>query len=765
MPPPKFLLKEVYAMARMLKLRYLGNDLKFYIPDLDNLQEAFYADTVSQAWEALFEGQSSPLMPVNVGCAVNETLGGYVEYYQFVSAMFGSGGHNTHNLFMDKPISHDWDTSWPGAVGTNGVHMPPTVNSPWVCPANGRYAEFTQRSDTSTGFIVYNENGTRISESLYQYLLFTESQTVVCGITSWDSFRNAATFNDAKEFCSAVTLSNSGARIWVRPNTAEEYTFLHLLWDFVRPLPGDEDDPTSDPEDESDDPYSDDDSPYDPSDEGGGDGDGDDPYDPGDPIPEPDVPDISIADSGLVTIYTPTSGQLADLAAYLWSNDFITSMVKELYADALDVIISLGFLPFNVSHSGTKEIKVGDRGTGILSNYPSVKYVKFDAGTITLKSTLGAYIDYAPYTKGDIFIPFVGYVPLDIDAFMGHDISLKYICDLCTGSAVAILKKDNDVWQQFACNLLTQVPLSAANYAQMYQTIIGATAILAGAGVAGAAGIGGAAVGGEAAEGAQAIASQSGGAAKAASGIMSAAATKPQIQKSNNLSLSAGLLGNKKAFIQLYRPNLALPDNQNKFQGYPSYIETVLSGCAGYTRVSSVNLAVSGATGSELSMIDSILKTGFIIGNGSKPSGSGILLCQNKSPAHQIKKDITKIAELSGTFRDSVSVINPTIRIEYNDPVAFDYVYVSHFGRWYFVEDITMVRKDVMDISLRVDVLETFADGILANKAIIDKSASKYNLYLNDDSLKMYQKPLIQQIEFPNALFAQHEWVLIVAGA
>lgn len=76
-----------------------------------------------------------------------------------------------------------------------------------------------------------------------------------------------------------------------------------------------------------------------------------------------------------------------------------------------------------------------------------------------------------------------------------------------------------------------------------------------------------------------------------------------------------------------------------------------------------------------------------------------------------------------------------------------------------------MVRKDVMDITLRVDVLETFADSILANKAIIDKSATKYNLYLNDDSLKMYQKPLIQQIEFPNALFTQNEWVLIVSGS
>lgn len=754
-------------MARILKLRYLGNDIKFYIPSINVPQYDTFFETADACWQALYE-DSSPMIPALTGASGNNTEMTYIDYYNMMRALVGDNGHKLNNFYFDNP--GDYDTMWPEPAGENKIILPPTVSGQdWVCPANGRKCVWGSGSDGTIEAKIYSEDDQLITTngngSTYNMEIWKGVISLI-GVNDWDGFRNAATFNDAKQYCAraAITISTRGIYVMGIGNP-NGYTLLRWIWDFVRPIEGDTDDPTTDADDDSDDPYSDDDSPYDPSDIGGGDGEGDDPYDPGDPIPEPDLPNISIADSGLVTIYTPTAGQLADLAAYLWSNDFITSMVKDLYADALDVIISLGFVPFNVTHGGTREIKVGNRGTGILSNYPAANYHKFDAGTISLKTTLGAYIDYAPYTKGDIYIPFVGYVPLDIDAFMGHSISLKYIVDLCTGSAVAILKKDNDVWQQFACNLLTQVPLSAANYAQMYQTIIGATAILAGAGIAGAAGIGGAAVGGEAAEGAQAIASQSGGAAKAASGIMSAAATKPQIQKSNNLSLSAGLLGNKKAFIQLYRPNLALPANQNKFQGYPSYIEVTLSECSGYTRVSSCNLTIPGATGSELSMIDSILKTGFIVGSGSKPTGSGILLCQNKSPAHQVKKDITKIAELTGTFRDSVSVINPTIRIEYNNPVGFDYVYISDFGRWYFVEDISMVRKNVMDVTLRADVLETFADGILSNKAIIDKSASKYNLYLNDDSLKMYQKPLIQQIEFPNALFTQNEWVLIVSGS
>lgn len=756
-------------MERLLTLKYMGIPLKFLITDIDIPQTPYTAEVADAVWNNTFGGKSSPNMLSMVGPASVETLVAYTEYYQLVGALVGTSSRNMNNIYMSP--KYEFDESWPSACGENKILVPPSVSGQnWICPKNGRYCvwgDAPQVVGGATTATVYDKDGSQVTQSTggsFNTFTTMTGQIILIGVNNWDSFREATTFNDAMNYAGTVSVRNSALGIVVEEGSGSSYSLLRLLWDFVRALPGDDEDPTTDPDD-GEDPYSGPDSPYDPSEPGGGDGDGDDPYDPGDPNPEPDLPDISIADSGLVTIYTPQTSQLQALASYLWSNDFITSMVKELYADAMDVIISLGFFPFSITAAGTKEIKVGDRGTGITSNYPSAKYIKFDMGSISLKTTLGAYIDYAPYTKGDIYIPFVGYVPLDIDAFMGHTIGLKYIVDLCTGSAVAILKRDSDVWQQFACNLLTQIPLSAANYAQMYQTIIGATAILAGAGIAGAAGIGGAAVGGEAAEGAQAIASQSGGAAKAASGIMSAAATKPQIQKSNNLSLSAGLLGNKKAFVQLYRPNLALPTKQYAFQGYPSYIETSLNDCSGYTRVSSVNLTVPGATGNELALIDSILKTGFIIGSGAAPSGSGIVLYKNNSPSHQIKKSLTSVATLTGTYRDRVNIMNPVVLIEHDSPVDFDYVYISDFNRCYYVDSVVMVRKGLLEMSLRVDVLNSFAAGILSNTAIIDKSANKYNLYLNDDSLKMYQTPLIQQLVFPNALFASHEYVLIVAGS
>lgn len=632
-------------------------------------------------------------------------------------------------------------------------------------PDTRRYVKFTKTtlSDVRNFTVtIYDNDKTTVIWENTRIDIRVWSQYYWYVITNWNDFVEAQTLNDSYNFTLIATSVISGSVATPRfifsanKNLTHPFDWIWYLFNGeVIPLP-----------EEDDDPYSGDDSPYVPADTGGGDGDGENPYDPGDPNPFPDDPPFSIADTGLMEVYIPTNIQLNLLAGYLWSNNFIDSMVKDLYADPMDVLISLGVLPFYIVAAGTKNIKVGDRDTGVSSSYPRDKYFTLDCGSVQIKSTIGAYIDYAPYTHADIYIPFVGSIPLDIDAFMGHRCGLKYKVEICTGTAVACLMRDNDVWQTFACNMLTPIPLSSANYSQMWQTVVGATATLAGAGLAGAAGMGAAASAGEAAEGAQTISAQSGNAAKASSGIMSAAATKPSIQKSNNVSIMAGILANRKPFILLHRPNLMLPTEQNRYQGYPSYVQTALSSLTGYSRVSSINLSVPSATGEEVRMIDAILKSGFIVGDGSSLSGSGIVLGANTSPTHQIRKHVNVVDTLTGTFRDSVDVLNPVVRIERDNPVGFNYVYISSFGRRYFVEDVTVVRKGILDLHLRVDVLDTFASEILANTAIIDKQEKTYNLYLNDDSIKMRQDPLVTLLKFPNGLFEnnQYTFVLCVAG-
>ena len=74
-----------------------------------------------------------------------------------------------------------------------------------------------------------------------------------------------------------------------------------------------------------------------------------------------------------------------------------------------------------------------------------------------------------------------------------------------------------------------------------------------------------------------------------------------------------------------------------------------------------------------------------------------------------------------------------------------------------------MVRNGLWQISGHVDVLSTYKDAILQNRAIIQRSESNYNLKLNDGLFKTQQNPRITTIPFGTG-FTTSNYVLALAG-
>ena len=227
---------------------------------------------------------------------------------------------------------------------------------------------------------------------------------------------------------------------------------------------------------------------------------------------------------------------------------------------------------------------------------------------------------------------------------------------------------------------------------------------------------------------------------------------------------TGGLVGYPNAFIVIEHPALAIPTNQNRFQGYPSYINSKLSDLTGYTRVSSIHLGIAEATKRELVDIEQSLKNGVIIQASGAVTASGIGLITTADAANVIGKKMQLVADLTGSFRAEVDIVNPVVTIERSSAVGFNYVYIADFGRYYFVDEVRAVRNNVLELHLSCDPLESFRSAILAHDAIIDKQEKQWNLYLNDDSLKMYQYPLIWRKLFENAFWTDFEYVLITAG-
>ena len=141
-----------------------------------------------------------------------------------------------------------------------------------------------------------------------------------------------------------------------------------------------------------------------------------------------------------------------------------------------------------------------------------------------------------------------------------------------------------------------------------------------------------------------------------------------------------------------------------------------------------------------------------------------ITLYVNSSEKNKIGKALTTVDVLQGSIKGESSIINPTILIEYDNPTAFNYVYIDAFSRYYFVNDVIVVRNGLLRVSLTVDVLESFAAAILSQNVIIDKNTTDFDLYLPDENLLTLVKTKTDIINFPSGLLESGEFILITVS-
>ena len=142
-----------------------------------------------------------------------------------------------------------------------------------------------------------------------------------------------------------------------------------------------------------------------------------------------------------------------------------------------------------------------------------------------------------------------------------------------------------------------------------------------------------------------------------------------------------------------------------------------------------------------------------------------VILQRNNSEPIAVTKDITDIATVSGTLKDSTSILDPTFLLEVSLTTLIDanYLTVSTFGRSYFILDIVSISNSLVEVSCHVDVLSSFADEIKANTGIVFRQENSWNLYLNDGVLEAYQNPIVTTHEFPTG-FSGQTYVLALGG-
>lgn len=310
----------------------------------------------------------------------------------------------------------------------------------------------------------------------------------------------------------------------------------------------------------------------------------------GDTIDFPEKPTLSALSTGFVSIWTPTEQQIVDLARYMWNADLLTvDFWRKLVANPIDLIYSLAIFPCTITPDGNDIVCVGLTSTGVRMNYYDSQYFDVDCGSILLEKYWDAYLDYSPYTKVNIYLPFIGVKPLQVDEIMGDRIQVKYRIDLASGVCVAFIRCGDSVLYQFSGNCATQIPVTSLQFADLVRSAVTlGTAVGASLATAGAAG------------------------PAAISAAASLATSKPDVAHSGAIGNAAGLMAVQRPYLIVTRPRQAMPENQQTYTGFPSFITQDFSELEGYTEIESVHLHDIPATQREIDEIEKLLIEGVI---------------------------------------------------------------------------------------------------------------------------------------------------------
>ena len=329
---------------------------------------------------------------------------------------------------------------------------------------------------------------------------------------------------------------------------------------------------------------------------------------PQDDMPRPALPSLDAANLGFFTVYNFTDSdetQLQAIADFLWSDDVLDNF-KKYFNNFSDNIFALYILPYTPATLPTKNFKVGrmesEDITGV--KYLVSRYVDLPMGEVRVDPRWTSYVDYAPYTRFELYLPGIGIHSIDADDIMspanrdgvlnaeqGSLISIKYTLDLFTGIVVAFVFIDGQMRYQFSDKVGQTIPITGENYSSMVSTFISGAASLASTIASGGltAPLAGAAVAG------------------------TIAAQKPEVYRSGNMSGDVSLMSERTPYLIRHVPNKPEIVEQEKFTGFPSYKTGKVRDFGGYLEALEIHVEELNCCEEERDKIRSLFKSGVIL--------------------------------------------------------------------------------------------------------------------------------------------------------
>lgn len=168
--------------------------------------------------------------------------------------------------------------------------------------------------------------------------------------------------------------------------------------------------------------------------------------------------------NGACAVYAMTQDELQFFTSTITSQSFLDGLwegIKNYFNNPFDAIVSCRWIPFNVQDlSGEyKPIKIAYATTDA---YGKLLNSNFKSASYSLPLNHNSFEDVQPFTTATLYLPFVGIVELDVDAYYKKDsFSIDMKCDVVTGDIVYTIGRDfTNFTSTYTGNCATQIPLS-----------------------------------------------------------------------------------------------------------------------------------------------------------------------------------------------------------------------------------------------------------------------------------------------------------------
>ena len=275
----------------------------------------------------------------------------------------------------------------------------------------------------------------------------------------------------------------------------------------------------------------------------------------------------------------------------------------------IDFIIDCYYVPFSITSfydTINANLKFGTYQFPDTS-YPAIKETNGNRLTLfntTFEGTYGDWRDYTQFTY-DLFLPFIGFVPLDPQKYINHLVKCEMMFDITTHNLRYYLFVDGLITDRFDGSVGVNIPLMASdvvNKAKHDRDLRYGMAsdVISGIGsVAGAKTVG------------QAI---SGGISAIADGIKKyeELSINPASHVEGAFSSSMNVYDVSYAYLRITEKQMIIPSETHAIYGYPSYYMGTIGNLRGYCEINDIQLK-SNCTESEYNEILDLLKGGVII--------------------------------------------------------------------------------------------------------------------------------------------------------